>query len=705
MGNPDVITAIVVGAIVGLLFVALGHAQMVWLARRRRARGPDSERSSPLRTLLFWSSASVAAACLVHGASTRTLPARRGFLVGEDLFSVRPRPGLIAKHETRSATVHRGDPLFRFTGPDGEEGQLAIRNRRQLLDAQLEAERTRPLDFDAETARRADAAQATLREREQRVKQLVSERDAIVREVMQQNLAITNRRFRLEQDARAAERELDPLQASLETERGLARSEEKLAEHGWVSRMDAARERDVVNKLEGRVRGLEDARSIFAREKREVDALGSLTQKTLERQLDERADAIASETAEIENARKVLDQVTAVLEQDRPRAMAQRQKRLHELESQIQDCDELLGGGGRQSVVEAPWDGRIGFREPSPASVPADNGPLLVLYRPGAIGTTVSLEPDEANVAPTALRAEIEVASASPGPSDALGRPEALPGAIARMQWLADGTAELGISCDPPDRVVRQLAMGGSVPVVVRLRRAITSTTSFRLGVGFGALALGVQLFNVLRRRPRRRPGESRDAGPPTVSLWVPTDGGPGPTPPGWPGATHAIPGRRPVAALLPPVAPGNVPADTGPAPESTLDVVEVRQLGMALRMQLEGGVLEPGLLHRVNAVLAEHGRAAALLLGAVLGPTVYPETIERVALGLLATAPPEALGGAIRGCAEFLYVMRAIGTEHAAGVLDRLRLALIIAALDTAERQGASGETAATLVKPLVEA
>jgi hypothetical protein len=518
MGNPDVTTAIVVGAVVGLLFVALGHAQMVWLARQKRARDAGAaQRSSPLRTLLSWTAALLAALCFLRAATSRALPERPGRLVGEDLFSVRPRPGLAATHETRTADVRRGDPLIRFTGQDGEEAQLAIRNRRQQLALQLASERTRPLDLDAETVRRSDAARAALRDHEQRLKQLVSERDAIMREVTSQRLALDGRRFRIEQEDRDAARELEPLLASLETERDALRSAEQLLAQGAMSQMEAAREHDAVSKLEGRVRQLEDRRSVLARERLELASLRSLAETTLERQLGERASELRAERAESETSRAALAAATEVIEQDRPRAVAERQERLRELENQLAGCVAFLEGRGRQLVVEAPWDGRIGFREPAPAGVPADGGPLLVAYRPGKIAATVRLEPGEAGE--TGLDAAVAIAT--PDALGGLGRAEALVhAAVVHRARLPDGATELRIACDPPDRVVRQLAMGGSVPVVARLSRSLASTTSFWLGLGLAALPLGLTLYGPLRRGAERLRGRTR--------------GGTGSQAPGW---------------------------------------------------------------------------------------------------------------------------------------------------------------------------
>jgi hypothetical protein len=566
MGNPDLTTAIVVGAVVGIFFVALGHAQMVWLARQKRARDPAAPgRSSPLRTLLSWTAALVAALCFLRAATSRALPDRPALLVGEDLLSVRARPGLIARHETGGAEVRRGDPLIRFAGQDGEEAKLAVRSRRQQLAVQLANERMRPLDLDAEIVRQADAARAALRDHDQRLKQLVSERDAIAREVTTQRLGLHGRRFRIEQEERDAVRELDPLVASLATERDALRSAEELLAHGAVSRLEVARERDAVSRLEGRVRQLEEKRAVLAREQRELASLRAAAEETLERQLGARAAELQAERAESEAARAALARATEALEQDRPRAIAERRARLRELEDGLAECDALLDGRGPPLVVQAPWDGRIGFRDPSPEAAPADGGPLLVAYRPGKIVAAVRLEPGETEPE-AALDAAVQVAA----PGRALGegaldplrgqgrldRAEVLlPGEVVHRALLPDGATELRVACDPPDRVVRQLAMGGTVPVVARLNRTLVSATSFRLGLALAAVALGLMLQGSLRRRAVRR----RAAASPGFAARARNQGGAGPSATGWPPQPRQVwpseaqePSLPPAAALGP---------------------------------------------------------------------------------------------------------------------------------------------------------
>jgi hypothetical protein len=760
MANLDLTTVIVVGALVGLFFVALGYAQMVWLARRREAREPGPlQVSSPLSTWSFWLLVLFAGVLLLRSITSSALPERPAFLVGEDLFSVRPRPGLVAKFETSGVNVHRDDLLLRFTGQDGVEAQLAVESRRKMLESELEIERARPLELDNELVRRADAARVALRECEQRQKQLISERDSITREMTQQRLAIANRRFRIEQDHQTAERELGPLQASRETERNALKSQEALLQQGLLSQVEAARGRDALAELEGRVGQLEDHREILARERQEVANLRALSERAFAQQLHDRSTEMEKVAGEIEAGRKVLELAAGALEQDRPRAAAQRDKRLRQIETQIEECDSLLNGQGRQLTVRAPWDGRIAFREPSPSSPPSDNGPLLVLVRPGKITAAVHLEPGEADATDSDLRAEIQIFPSSPGAFELGVKEGLLLGRILQRTLLQGGSGELTVALDPPERVVRQLAMGGTVPVRVQLRRGIASSGSFLAGLASGGLAFALAIVGALRRRflrPAGSPPPDPHAGrgdgvQPTVPV-SPTAPQAGPVLTG--ALQEASPGVADELAIVLGICSGlrqrllgNSPAqrrsllasDQGGASPSSGAPLEIpalawhspqialpsahhedalletaaaqgelpylRDLGEKLRMQVEGGVLSSGLVRQVGDVLTRGGYKASAMVSAGFGAIGDPESIERAAFGLLATARPGNLGEATRDCAEFLRVMRAIASERMNGALDRLRAALISAALDAARRGGTSSEMAGNAVKPLVEA
>jgi hypothetical protein len=520
MGSLDFSVVIVLGALVGLLFVAIGYGQLVWLQRQAKSRAPGDESSSPLLSTLFWLSIVAAAICLLKATTSRGLPEQDAVLAGEELFSVANRPGLLAQYESRSNLVRAGDVLIRFSGRDGEEGQLALKSRKQILSNDLEIEKARPLELDPELARRLDQAKQLLQDRKARQQQVLAERDSIERESTQQQLSVVNRRFRAEQDLRTADSQLAPLRSSLEMAKSERESQQELLRQGLLSKMELARESDKVTGLEAQIAEREQRKELLTRELKAIGSLDTSAGHTYSGQSASRTAEGERISGEIAESEKAVEVATAALEQDRPRAMTQRQKRMQQIEVQLSECDALLSGNGRKAQVLAPFDGRVGFREPSPSSPPSDNGPLLVLYRPGRIAATLHLEGAAEEDVGDDLSAEVILAP------ELAGRERTLNGSIV-SKTLAHDDEEIVVACDPPERVVRRLAMGGTAPVRVQLKRGVTREFSFRAGLALGLLALVLAGLRAMRRRLSSQP-----AAPPPA---VPSSGTPGSTPGGMP--------------------------------------------------------------------------------------------------------------------------------------------------------------------------
>ena len=738
----DLTTFIVIGALVGLLFVAVGYGQMVWFSRQAKSREEASKgrRRSPLLTLLAWTSATLAVVCLVRASSSRTLPEREAVLTGEELFSVRPRVGLQATYDAKGPLVHKGDVLIRFAGQDGEEGQTAIKNRRRMLEGELELEKSRPLEFDHEIVRRHDAARAVLLEKDRRKKQLISERDGIAREVTQQQVNIDNRRFRAEQDDRAAMLDLKPLRLTLATEKNQLKAQEALLAQGLVSKVEVEKKRDLVNELSGRIDSLEDRHRLLAREQREIGSMRHGVEKTYSDQIAAREEELGSVKGEIVAAQKALELAEVAREADRPRANAQRDKRLHQIELQIAESDTLLSSRGKNLVVEAPFDGRIGFREPSPASLPADNGPLLVLYKPGNISTSVRLEADELAAADAQLEAELRVSPQSIGQSDPFGRETLLPAKVLQRTVEPQGGGELRLAVEPGDRIVRQLAMGGSVPVRAVLRHGLVTAPAFRAAGGFGAVALLLLLLAVLRGRwaivgvggqasavnagqePAFVPaysfqqgeaepwfeganfqGASRQQAAPVGFASEPWRAQPLlPAPQQFQPQQNQQQQHRPLRSPL----MSHAPVASSPFDDS----VRLLELGARMREQIEAADVAPDQVRRVADALRNGNLATVSQIVAGFGGSIERRTVARAGFDLLWRSidngpPGEGLGRAACNCAEFLQVMRVLGADRMSASIEHLRADLVAAALAAAERGGATTAMAGAMLKPLLEA
>jgi hypothetical protein len=446
---------LVLGMIGGLLCFVLAYGHAVWRARRKTARGNAPTHASSLLSAITYTCAALAVAVLILGISSRSLSEVEGLLSGEDLFAVRPRPGLVASYVALGPDVKKGEVLMRFRGPDDGQSSGDAAN----------PEQTRMLELDPEIIRHAQAAEQAYQKSEERERQLTSERDAIEREAAQQRMELASRRFRVAQDQRTTDGDLAQTQANLASERVQRDATKTLVEQKFVARLDLTKKQETVTVLEEHDAQLKGRRELLGQEMTKTrQELGEL-ERIYTHQLRAREDELKAIAAKLEDAHRERERWKAALALDRLRASDQR---------------------ARQGIVEAPWDGRIGFREPSPASLPGDGGPLLVQYRPDKIFVVVRLDSDMPHSARAGLDSQFRLVATNASPAFSGGRPTLL--------REAGDFIELRIPCDPPDRVIRQLALGGAVPVRAQLRLPLASAPGLWLVATLFAVALGAVL-------------------------------------------------------------------------------------------------------------------------------------------------------------------------------------------------------------------
>jgi hypothetical protein len=165
----------------------------------------------------------------------------------------------------------------------------------------------------------------------------------------------------------------------------------------------------------------------------------------------------------IAQARAAVQAAWQAIEQDKVRAKRQQDYRIRQVELQIAELDELLNVRVGALDVRAPWDGLVGFREPSPAGARSSNRPLVVLYKPGSVSVRINVSADQLNgTGPV----EIDMQALIPETASST-----FAGKITRRVRLPDGSGELYIAADPPEAAIRELAAGSSVPVHVAIHR------------------------------------------------------------------------------------------------------------------------------------------------------------------------------------------------------------------------------------------
>ena len=164
----------------------------------------------------------------------------------------------------------------------------------------------------------------------------------------------------------------------------MKRGERAMAK-GLIPQDEFEKRRERMNVLRSRQEELETRVGALRKERAQTTDLTSTTEGTHSNQLALRSNEISALNRRIGLARQAVKEAAQKLDEDKIRAAAQREKRLKQVQIQIDELNTLLDASEATLSARAPWDGVVGFREPSPASVRSDVRPLLVLFQPGKV--------------------------------------------------------------------------------------------------------------------------------------------------------------------------------------------------------------------------------------------------------------------------------------------------------------------------------
>lgn len=494
--NPWMI--LLLGSISGLLVFAFSNALRVFLVRHRAQK--VARTSSRL-----WPAAAIVVA-LVGGVMVANLFLGRievngqGLLFGDDLFVATRRAGFLPSYPSTPNHVKKGDPILVVRRDAGPDEIAAAENRRARLRHEFEYIKSDALEVDPLVLREYTLAESSLRELDERSQKQLDARDTLVREAPQQRLENEARRQALEKDFQAIEGELDQVKLSLESATRIYEAGERAMAKGLIPQDEFEKRRERMNVLRSRQEELVTRVGALRKERAQTTDLTSTTEGTYSNQLALRSNEISALNRRIGLARQAVKEAAQKLDEDKIRAAAQREKRLKQVQIQIDELNTLLDASEATLSARAPWDGVVGFREPSPASVRSDVRPLLVLFQPGKVSTRMQLPAAHALVYP-GEKLDIRLRALTPEAVNTT-----ISGELVERVPLEDGTVELRITCHPPPSAVRDLAMGNTIPISVVVRRPdLLARLGLSWPVAFGFICLIAVCISELRLRSKQR--------------------------------------------------------------------------------------------------------------------------------------------------------------------------------------------------------
>jgi hypothetical protein len=462
--NPWLV--VLLSSIAGLLAFAVSNALYVLHTRHKRVVAAlENPWVVRLRHAMKAYVVALAAIVGILAMPGPKLLENRGWLSGDDLFAVSSRAGFVASYPSTSRKVAKGDVILQLVRDAAPDEIAAAANQRALLVQDLEFTKLETLRVDALLLAAHTTEKDSLDDLIARKQALTDNRESLVRGVRRQEMSDVETLEKVRKELQAARFELAQTEASFK----LATTSFEIARNpdvaGLFSGDEMVKREERVAVLGSRRAELRERIALLTNERRRLEALTAASDETHAEQVTQRVTELEELETEIAVARERVAAAWRAIEQDKLRAERQRDYRIRQIELKIAEHDSLLDARQSALDIQAPWDGIVGFREPSPASARIGNRPLLVLYKPGSIAVKLRVGADETWL-DGARDVAIELQAMIPEAANAT-----YSGIMGKASLLPDGTGELQIVGDPPEAAIRELATGASVPVHVVIRQ------------------------------------------------------------------------------------------------------------------------------------------------------------------------------------------------------------------------------------------
>jgi hypothetical protein len=499
--NPWLV--VLLSSIAGLLAFAVSNALYVLHMRHGRVAAKLTGRSATrIRNTIKAALIAMSVVALCLAIPGPTLVDGRGWLSGDNLFVVTSRAGFTANYPNADHEVKQGDPVLQLVRDAAPEEVAAATNRRAQLAQDLQFAQLEVLRIDPLLLASQDSAKGRLNELLERRRTLIENQHSQLRGAQQDKVGEQTKLDEVERDLQAARHELNQTEASFKAASASLEMVHRPDLMGALSKEDVIKREERAAVLHSRRDELRERVSLLANQQKRLRALTSTSDDTQVKHMTMRGTELEELDRDITLAREQVQAAWKAIDEDKVRAVRQREYRVRQIQLEIAEYDQLLHARESALDVRAPWSGLVGFREPSPASARLSNRPLLVLYKPESISVRIHVSADEAWLAGGRHAVGINMEALIPEAAGAL-----FAGKITGGARRPDGSGELQIAADPPETAIRELATGSSVPVHVVIRR-LNPLAAAGIGWAYWLAAAFIAgcACSEARRRHLRRP-------------------------------------------------------------------------------------------------------------------------------------------------------------------------------------------------------
>jgi len=403
--NTTLFNCILLGVLAGISAFALSVALAVW---RRRNQGDAADRKSSFWMSHGWVAAVIGSAFMMATLVYREMPERQGVLRSKDIFTIRAEEELAVDYLTDASQVCAGDLIARFSSPKHEARIEELQLRINMLEAEGGALADNPLQLDPELIRRYEHAAADNRQLSASKDQQLPEYNRLIREKLRQRLDIEKEIRHIDTELEATAAEEQKLQARCRYLQSLCQRMQEAADRGAATATEVDEKQLELGTAKASLEQIRQRKTYLAAEReRRCEDLANLTEITaaqteaLANELSKTLEELRGNTAELEKLQRLIGE-------DRDRARKLRRQELECNHLQAAQCRAELEGLERVLNIQAPFGGRVVFREASPKTA-YKKAPLLVLARGEGLLFQCRLPANEVNALSRAEQVTFEI--------------------------------------------------------------------------------------------------------------------------------------------------------------------------------------------------------------------------------------------------------------------------------------------------------